>query len=244
MHLRRPSAPFIAPRDAKWKHTAPPWLRALSDPEPQLEPDDAALIEHIRHTGQLASGEIREIDSLHWRPLATRASAPVSRDASQRLNAATRAAIEAEDAARAARHAQYERELAAARKRAEKRRAEYEDRIRRRAEKARAQWTAQREYEQVLAARAREQARRDREWDDATRKADAAEAARILAGHHALQKVAHEQRKQRIAVVLDKLREQKIADIRVGDLMLAVGCSDEAEFYRCVQELGLQWRPG
>jgi hypothetical protein len=250
-----------------YRRTVPQWLRALSDPPPVFDDDEAyELIAHIRNTGQLGSGEIREVDSWYGRPWASATvAAPVSKDASERTNAEIRAAMAVEEAraeAQAkARREQFAKELVQLRKQVAKRKAERDERDRRRREHERAQWEAAREYERLQLERQREQARRDREWNEATAKADAELAAKILAKQRVQQaedmahrqrapdpnivlKLAHEHRKAEILRALEALRQQGVRDIRVGDLMRVIGCSDEAEIHRCVQELGLAWRPG
>jgi hypothetical protein len=159
------------------------------------------------------------------------------------------------------RREQFAKELAQLRKQAAARKAERDERDRRRREHDRAQWEAQREYERLHLERQREQAQRDREWNEATAKADAELAAKILAEQRARQaedavhgarapdprivaKLAHEHRKAEICRALDRLREQGVTDIRVGDLMRVINCRDESEIYQCVKELGLAWRPG
>jgi hypothetical protein len=251
-----------------YRRTMPQWLRALSDPPPVFYDDDEAyeLIAHIRNTGQVGSGEIREIDSCYGRPWASATeAAPVSKDASTRIDAEIRAAMAAEEARTEAqakiRREQFAKELVRLRRQAAKRKAERDERERRRREHERAQWEAQREYERLQLERQREQARRDREWTEATAKADAEQAAKILAAQRKRQaedmvhqqrapdprivaKLAHEHRKADILRALERLRAQGMRDVRVGDLMRVIDCSDEAEIYRCVQELGLAWRPG
>jgi hypothetical protein len=255
---------FVAqPRAPIYRRTTPQWLRALSDPPPVFDDDqDYELIAHIRHTGQVGYGEIREIDSLFGRSWpGANVAPPVSKDASTRTDAATRAAMAAEEAQAKIRRQTYAKELARLHKLAAKRNAEREERKRRRHEREVAEWEAQREYTRLQLERQREEARRDREWNEATAKADAEQAAKILAEqrqHHAedmahrqrapdpriVAKIAHENRKAEICRALEALRLQGVRDIRVGDLMRVIGCRDEDEIYRCVQELGLAWRPG
>ena len=181
--------PAITPRDPGWRPAAPQWLRALSDPPAKLDEDDWPLIEHIRTTGQIASGAIVESDSLYNRPWPLRTSVPESRDASERMNAETRAQIKQEAAQSAERmrlyREQYAERIAQAQQREAERRAEAERRRRERDQQWRTKAEARREYERLRAERRSEQQRRDVEWDKREQElrdqAARAEAKRIMA---------------------------------------------------------------
>jgi hypothetical protein len=233
-------------RGPEWVRTPPPWLFRLSYPPPRLHADDWPLIEHIRTTGQLASGSLIGNSSY----LLTEGQASLLDRPGPDLNARERlAALKAREARSRAEEEREERR-------------QQELAIRRERRKAAERLVQARNDKAKLAAAERAAAMAERAAQ--VKLARIAETAAVLAAEQLArtelkrvvaqhseyqdeltdaQKLAHGRWLTRTKNIMNHLQQAGVKRIRADDLMKAVGCDDAREMLLCVNELGLNWHP-
>jgi flagellar biosynthesis GTPase FlhF len=231
-------------RGPEWIPGPPPWLFRLSYPPPRLHADDWPLIEHIRTTGQLASGSLIGNSSY----LLTEGQAslldPPGPDLNARERLAALKAREARERAEEEREERRQQERRERRKAAERLAQMRKDKAEQAAAEraaARAEHAAHIELERIASTkRYAEQL--------AAEQLARTELKRVVAQHSEYQdvltdaqKLAHGRWLTRTKNIMNHLQQAGVTRIRADDLMKAVGCDDAREMALCVNELGLNW---
>jgi DNA repair exonuclease SbcCD ATPase subunit len=244
------------------------WLRALTEPPPFLHEDDWPLIEHIRATGQLASGSMVPTDAWFDRPIHEGKVAAIADGNAAERTASFEKAWRDQLAMRKARREAFEAFEVARRKAKDER----IKRAREQWEMAQALRAHEDEAKQLRAERKAEQKRRDQEWEAETeRRQAAAYQLRMEQENTAAAQRARAQRaeldkqlagmRQRFHILMqattdgpDRLTRIKshimevartsqlfgFKQMKVAEMVALLGCS-EHELELCCYELGLSY---